>query len=94
MTALQSFSQLRSEDVHVERALAGQREKFRDIAIREAKRLGIPVVGIGGLNKRTVAQLAGSGVDGAAVVSAIFASDDCEAAAAELHDLMEGIVEY
>ncbi len=52
----------------------------------------IPVVGIGGLNARTVAQLKGSHVDGAAVVSAIFAAEDCKAAACELHDLMEEIV--
>lgn len=44
----------------------------------------IPVVGIGGLNARTIPQLAGSNVDGAAVVSALFAADDCEAAAREL----------
>ena len=49
----------------------------------------IPVVGIGGLNATTVSQLAGSGVDGAAVVSAIFAADDCEAAAAELSELLD-----
>ena len=53
----------------------------------------IPVVGIGGLNARTVDQLAGSGVDGAAVVSAIFAAEDCEVAARELHDLMGPIVD-
>ena len=52
----------------------------------------IPVVGIGGLNARTVAQLKGSHVDGAAVVSAVFAAEDCKAAACELHVLMEGIV--
>ena len=52
----------------------------------------IPVVGIGGLNARTVAQLKGSHVDGAAVVSAVFAAEDCKAAARELHALMEGIV--
>ncbi|MBQ1450390.1 MAG: thiamine phosphate synthase [Eggerthellaceae bacterium] len=52
----------------------------------------IPVVGIGGLNARTVAQLKGSHVDGAAVVSAVFAAEDCKAAACELHALMEGIV--
>ena len=52
----------------------------------------IPVVGIGGLNVRTVAQLKGSHVDGAAVVSAVFAAEDCKAAACELHALMEGIV--
>ena len=49
----------------------------------------IPVVGIGGLNARTVGQLKGSGVDGAAVVSAIFAAEDCKAASRELHVLME-----
>ena len=52
----------------------------------------IPVVGIGGLNKNTVAQLKGSGVDGAAVVSAIFAADDCGSAARGLRNLMEEIV--
>ena len=52
----------------------------------------IPVVGIGGLNARTVAQLKGSHVDGAAVVSAVFAAEDCKAAACELHALMEGFV--
>ena len=52
----------------------------------------IPVVGIGGLNKSTVSKLKGSGVDGAAVVSAIFAADDCELAARELCALMEEIV--
>lgn len=51
-------------------------------AICEA--VDIPVVGIGGLNARTIGQLAGSKADGAAVVSAIFAADDCEQAAREL----------
>ena len=49
----------------------------------------IPVVGIGGLNAKTIGQFAGSGADGAAVVSAIFASDDCERAARELRDVCE-----
>ena len=49
----------------------------------------IPVVGIGGLNARTIGQLKDSGVDGAAVVSAIFAAEDCKAASRELHVLME-----
>lgn len=39
----------------------------------------IPVVAIGGLDARTIPQLAGTGVAGAAVVSAIFAADDIEA---------------
>ena len=44
----------------------------------------IPVVAIGGMNERTVPALAGTGADGAAVVSAIFAADDIEAAARRL----------
>lgn len=38
----------------------------------------IPVVAIGGLNASTIPALAGTGVDGAAVVSAIFAACDIE----------------
>ena len=49
----------------------------------------IPVVGIGGLNARTIPQFRNSGVDGAAVVSAIFAADDCLAATMELRAICE-----
>lgn len=49
----------------------------------------IPVVGIGGLNVKTIPTLAGSGVDGAAVVSAIFARDDCASAARELCEVLK-----
>ena len=49
----------------------------------------IPVVGIGGLNARTIGQFAGSGAAGAAVVSAIFAADDCEYATRELREICE-----
>lgn len=49
----------------------------------------IPVVGIGGLNARTISQLKGSGADGAAVVSAIFAADDCLQATRDLRALCE-----
>ena len=38
----------------------------------------IPVVAIGGLNAATVSSLEGTGADGVAVVSAIFAADDIE----------------
>ena len=44
----------------------------------------IPVVGIGGLHVGTLGVLEGSGIAGAAVVSALFAADDPRAAAAEL----------
>ena len=44
----------------------------------------IPVVIIGGINASTVARFAGTGFDGAAVVSAIFAADDIEMATRDL----------
>ncbi len=44
----------------------------------------IPVVAIGGINKENVKDLSGSGIDGIAVISAIFAKDDIESAAREL----------
>ena len=49
----------------------------------------IPVVGIGGLNIDTIPRLAGSGADGAAVVSAIFAADDCKEATQSLRSVCE-----
>ncbi len=44
----------------------------------------IPVVAIGGINRNNISMLAGSGIDGVAVVSAIFAAEDIEEAAREL----------
>ena len=46
----------------------------------------IPVVAIGGIKKENIADLAGSGIDGVAVVSAIFAAEDIEEAARELRE--------
>lgn len=46
----------------------------------------IPVVAIGGLNVATIPQIAGTGADGVAVVSALFAADDICAAARELRE--------
>ena len=46
----------------------------------------IPVVAIGGIKKENIADLAGSGIDGVAVVSAIFAAEDIEKAARELRE--------
>ena len=46
-------------------------------AICEA--VDIPVVAIGGIKKDNIRLLAGSGIDGVAVVSAIFAAEDIEA---------------
>ena len=54
-------------------------------AICEA--VDIPVVAIGGINAGNLPQLAGSGVDGVAVVSAIFAQPDPGAATRHLLEL-------
>ena len=50
----------------------------------------VPVVAIGGITEKNAAQLSGSGIAGSAVVSAIFAQPDTEAAAARLRKLSEG----
>lgn len=47
----------------------------------------IPVVAIGGIQKSNVLQLKGTGIDGTAVVSSIFAADSIRDAAMELKEL-------
>jgi thiamine-phosphate pyrophosphorylase len=47
----------------------------------------VPIVAIGGISKNNIMQLAGTGVDGVAVISAIFAQPDLGAATRELLDL-------
>ncbi len=59
--------------------------------IRKAVKL--PLVGIGGLNRDNAADVIRNGADGVAVVSAIVADDDPEAAAAELNHLITGAKE-
>ncbi len=59
------------------------------VAICEA--VDIPVVGIGGLNVSTVGVLDGTGASGAAVVSALFASDDVERAARDLRARLDAL---
>ena len=49
----------------------------------------IPVVAIGGISKDNLSQLAGTGVDGVALVSAIFAADDIEEECRLLRSLSE-----
>ena len=48
----------------------------------------IPVVAIGGIGTDNIAELSGTDIAGAAVVSAIFAQDDIKKAAANLRQLM------
>ena len=52
----------------------------------------IPVTAIGGINEENMMRLAGSGVDGVALVSAIFAAEDIEAACRRLKTLSEEMV--
>ena len=52
----------------------------------------VPVVAIGGIHKENILQLKGTGVDGVALVSAIFAADDIETECRELKALSEQIV--
>lgn len=54
--------------------------------------VGIPTVAIGGICRSNIAQLAGSGVDGIALVSAIFSADDIESECRLLRQLSEEAV--
>ena len=54
--------------------------------------VSIPVVAIGGISAENILQLRGSGVDGVAVVSAIFAADDPGKATADLLKLAKEMV--
>ncbi len=56
--------------------------------------VSIPVVAIGGINSKNLMQLSGSGVDGVAVVSAIFASEKPGQATALLLDLSKEMVAH
>ena len=52
----------------------------------------IPVVAIGGINKSNIMQLSGTGVDGVALVSAIFGAEDIEGECRQLRKLSEEMV--
>ncbi|MEG2395605.1 MAG: thiamine phosphate synthase [Oscillospiraceae bacterium] len=55
-------------------------------------KINIPVVAIGGISKYNVKELSGTGIDGVAVVSAIFAEKDIESATKELKKLIKGML--
>lgn len=52
----------------------------------------IPVVAIGGINRSNLLQLSGTGVDGVALVSAIFSAEDIEQECRTLRQLSEEMV--
>lgn len=52
----------------------------------------IPVVAIGGIGTKNIKELSGTGVDGVAVVSAVFSADDIEAQCRILKKLSEEMV--
>ena len=67
-----------------------------DMTFEEAKKITdtvkIPVVAMGGINKNNILELKGTGIDGVAVISAIFAQPDRYSAAKELLELSKEIV--
>ncbi len=54
--------------------------------------VSIPVVAIGGIGAHNVSALAGSGISGIAVISAIFGAEDIESATKKLKELTEKVV--
>ena len=52
----------------------------------------VPIVAIGGINRGNILKLAGNGVDGVALVSAIFSAEDIEGACRELRAMSEEMV--
>ena len=64
------------------------KEVLRDIC----NAVDIPVVAIGGIGKSNISELAGTGMDGVALVSAIFSADDIEEECRVLRKLSEEAV--
>lgn len=57
------------------------------------KAVKIPVIAIGGINMENILELGGNGLCGVAVISAIFAQRDIEAAAADLRKLSQRMIQ-
>lgn len=54
--------------------------------------VSVPVVAIGGITKENISELAGCGIDGVALVSAIFAAEDIESECRRLKQLSEKMI--
>ena len=76
----------------------GTKKNARNLTMDQLRAIrasvSIPVVAIGGSNAENIGQLSGSGVDGVAVVSAIFAAADPGAATARLLTLSRELVAH
>ena len=74
----------------------GSKDDADDVSYETLKAIcaavSIPVVAIGGLNKSNILELSGTGVDGVALVSAIFSAEDIESECRELRALSEKMV--
>lgn len=64
------------------------KETLKDICAA----VDVPVVAIGGIGKSNIMELAGTGVDGVALVSAIFSAEDIEEECRKLRKLSEEMV--
>lgn len=64
------------------------KESLKDIC----QAVNVPVVAIGGIGKSNIIDLSGTGVDGVALVSAIFSADDIEEECRNLRKLSEEMV--
>ena len=64
-------------------AEAVSRQTLKDICAA----VDIPVAAIGGIGKDNILELSGTGIDGVALVSAIFGAEDIEGRCRELREL-------
>ncbi len=74
----------------------GSKDDAEDVSLETLREIceavSIPVVAIGGISAENVDELAGTGIVGVAVISAIFAAPDKEQAAAKLYEKLEQVV--
>lgn len=74
----------------------GSKDDAEDVSFETLKAIceavSIPVVAIGGISQQNIHKLAGSGIDGVAVISAIYAQKDILQATAELKEAAKRMV--
>ncbi len=64
----------------------------RAVASQICQAVSIPVVAIGGITLNNIDQLAGNGIAGAAIISAIFSADDIAETCRQLREHLESLV--